>query len=58
MVSVIRQNCPDVEMIILFGSYAGGDGKEATDLDSKRPSGHVSDYDILVVTNKQAELKI
>ena len=38
------------EMIILYGSYARGDYKEQKDLASDRKSGHVSDYDILVVT--------
>lgn len=39
--------------IILFGSYARGDFKEAKDLKEDRKSGHVSDYDILVVTAKK-----
>lgn len=39
-----------VEMIILFGSYARGDYKEQKDLAPDRKSGHVSDYDILVIT--------
>jgi len=38
------------EMIILYGSYARGDYKEEKDLAPDRKSGHVSDYDILVVT--------
>ena len=38
------------EMVILYGSYARGDYKEEKDLDPDRKSGHVSDYDILVVT--------
>ena len=50
----IRQQCADVEMIILFGSYARGDYKEAKDLNPNRKSGHVSDYDILVVTGQKA----
>jgi HEPN domain-containing protein/predicted nucleotidyltransferase len=41
------------EMIILFGSYARGDYKEAKDLPKKRKSGHVSDYDILVITKDE-----
>jgi predicted nucleotidyltransferase/HEPN domain-containing protein len=53
LISVIRKNCHDVEKIILFGSYARGDYKEAKDLKSDRKSGHVSDYDILVVTAKK-----
>jgi predicted nucleotidyltransferase len=50
IVSTILQNCPDIEKIILFGSYARGDYKEKKDLAEDRKSGHVSDYDILVVT--------
>ena len=38
----IRKNCDDVEKIILFGSYARGDYQEGSD--------HISDYEILVVT--------
>ena len=49
--SVICNNCQELEKIILFGSYARGDYKEEKDLDKFRKSGHVSDYDILVVTN-------
>ncbi len=43
---IIRKHCDDVEMIILFGSYARGDWKEESDLKPDRKSGHVSDYDI------------
>lgn len=50
IISTIRDNCADVEKIILFGSYARGDYKEKKDLSVDRKSGHVSDYDILVVT--------
>ena len=50
IISTIRDNCSDVEKIILFGSYARGDYKEKKDLAEDRKSGHVSDYDILVVT--------
>jgi predicted nucleotidyltransferase len=53
LVSIICKNCNDVEKIILFGSYARGDYKEAKDLKPDRKSGHVSDYDILVVTAKK-----
>ena len=53
IVSMIRDNCSDVEKIILFGSYARGNYKEAKDLAPDRKSGHVSDYDILVVTAKK-----
>ncbi|TVQ52807.1 MAG: HEPN domain-containing protein [Phycisphaerales bacterium] len=45
----------DVEMIILYGSYARGDYKEERDLPPKheRKSGHASDYDILILTNSE-----
>lgn len=49
----IRQNCDDVEMVILYGSYARGDYKEEKDIDPNAKSGHPSDYDILVVTHKK-----
>jgi uncharacterized protein len=39
----------EVEMVILFGSYARGDWREEKDLKPDRWSGHASDYDILVV---------
>ncbi|MFA6713986.1 MAG: HEPN domain-containing protein [Victivallales bacterium] len=52
-VSVIREMCDDVEMIILFGSYARGNYKEESDLKPDKKSGHKSDYDILVVTGKK-----
>ncbi len=54
IVSVIRDQCDDVEMIILFGSYARGNYKEETDLKPDRKSGHKSDYDILVVTQAKS----
>lgn len=50
IITTIRQNCANIEKIILFGSYARGDYKEKKDLAKDRKSGHVSDYDILVVT--------
>lgn len=53
IVSVIQEKCNDVEMIILFGSYARGDYKTEADLKPDRKSGHVSDYDILVVTGSK-----
>lgn len=53
VVSIIQEKCSDVEMIILYGSYARGDYKEAEDLDTDRTSGHVSDYDILIVTKEK-----
>ncbi len=48
---LIRESCRDVEMIILYGSYARGDYKEEADLKPDRKSGHASDYDILIVTS-------
>jgi predicted nucleotidyltransferase/HEPN domain-containing protein len=53
LTSVICKNCSDIEKIILFGSYARGNYKEEKDLLPDRKSGHVSDYDILVVTEKK-----
>ncbi len=50
IITTIRDSCKDVEKIILFGSYARGDYKEKKDLAENRKSGHVSDYDILVIT--------
>jgi HEPN domain-containing protein len=52
LTALIRERCPAVEMVILFGSYARGDWKEAKDLAPDRRSGHASDYDILAVTNE------
>lgn len=52
--NVIRAADDDIEMIILFGSYARGNYKEKKDLKPGRWSGHISDYDILAVTGKQA----
>jgi predicted nucleotidyltransferase len=42
----------EVEMVILFGSYARGDWREEKDLEPDRWSGHASDYDILVVVKE------
>jgi HEPN domain-containing protein/predicted nucleotidyltransferase len=53
IVSLICENCETIEKIILFGSYARGNYKEAKDLKPNSKSGHVSDYDILVVTEKK-----
>jgi len=53
IIEAIHKNCKDVEKIILFGSYARGDYKEAKDLKDDRRTGHISDYDILVVTEKK-----
>ncbi len=51
IVTVIYDKCNfDLEMIILFGSYARGDYKVEADLKPNRRSGHPSDYDILAVT--------
>jgi len=50
IITTICTNCLDVEKIILFGSYARGDYKEKKDLNPHQKSGHVSDYDILVIT--------
>ena len=53
IVAVIKKNCDNIEKIILFGSYARGNYKEAKDLSPTSRTGHVSDYDILVVTGKK-----
>jgi predicted nucleotidyltransferase/HEPN domain-containing protein len=50
IVEIICQNCDTIEKIILFGSYARGNYKEAKDLKKDRKSGHISDYDILAIT--------
>jgi predicted nucleotidyltransferase/HEPN domain-containing protein len=57
IVTVIINLCDDIEMIILFGSYARGDWKEAADLAPDRKSGHPSDYDILAVTRKKGTVR-
>ena len=48
--TIICNNCSDVEKVVLYGSYARGNYKEEKDLKADRKSGHVSDYDILVIT--------
>ena len=53
IVEVIRKKCSDVEKVILFGSYARGDYKEKKDLKVQQKTGHISDYDVLVVTEKK-----
>ncbi len=53
VVAVIKKNCDNIEKIILFGSYARGNYKEAKDLIPSSRTGHISDYDILVVTGKK-----
>ncbi len=52
IVEAIHAASEDIVMIILFGSYARGGYKEAADLTPDRRSGHVSDYDILIVTGQ------
>ncbi len=54
VVSIIRELCDGVEMIILYGSYARGGWKEDADLKPERKSGHKSDYDILVVVKEKS----
>ncbi len=53
LATIVRRHTDDVEMIILFGSYARGEYKEEKDLKPDRKSGHASDYDILVVTKNR-----
>lgn len=53
IVAAIQKTCKDVEKIILFGSYARGDYKEKKDLKPQQKTGHISDYDVLVVTEKK-----
>lgn len=53
IVKAINKSCSDVEKIILFGSYARGDYKEKKDLKPEQKTGHISDYDVLVVTEKK-----
>ncbi|MES2960764.1 MAG: HEPN domain-containing protein [Pseudomonadota bacterium] len=57
LVSTIRKSCADIEKIILYGSYARGTFKEAKDLEPDRKSGHISDYDILVVTGEEDSIR-
>ncbi len=54
LVTIIRQHTDDIEMVILFGSYARGEYKEEKDLKPNRKSGHASDYDVLVVTKNRS----
>ena len=54
VVELLRAASDDIEMVILFGSYARGDYKEKSDLKPDRWSGHLSDYDILAVTGRRA----
>lgn len=55
LVAVIRDHCPALGMIILFGSYARGGWKEAKDLSPDRKSGHPSDYDILAISEDEGD---
>ena len=53
IVSLIR-NLADIEMIILFGSYARGSWREVKDVVPDKPGfRRISDYDILVITEKK-----
>lgn len=54
IVRLIREEA-EVEIIILYGSYARGDWKEEKDLDPERWSGHVSDYDLALVVAEPAQ---
>jgi predicted nucleotidyltransferase/HEPN domain-containing protein len=54
IVETITTMCDDVLMIILYGSYARNEYKEYEDVDPKGRSGHVSDIDIFVVTEKHS----
>ena len=53
VVKKIREMWSGKGIIILYGSYARGDWKEASDIPPNAKSGHPSDYDILVVTDDQ-----
>ncbi len=55
IVRLVRE-AAEVEMIVLYGSYARGDWKEEKDLDPERWSGQVSDYDLLIVVAEQAQV--
>ena len=57
LTETIRETCNDVEMVVLYGSYARGDYKEEEDLAPDRKSGAASDYDILVVTTEKDTVK-
>src|SRR5690606_18178534 len=53
IVRIIRAH-EEVEMIILYGSYARGNYTEERDLVPGRWSGHASDYDILIIVEDEA----
>ncbi len=57
LTETIREMCNDVEMVVLYGSYARGDYKMEEDLAPDRKSGAASDYDILVVTTEKDTVK-
>ncbi len=54
LVEFIRSEVENVQQVVLFGSFARGDWKTEADLPppEKRRSGHPSDYDMLVITDK------
>lgn len=54
IVRIIRA-LANVEMIVLYGSYARGDWSEARHLSPQSWSGHPSDYDILIVVADRAQ---
>ena len=56
-VSIIREMCDDVEMIILFGSHARGDFRNEEDLPPHRNSGAPSDFDLLVICKDKETVK-
>lgn len=51
--SIIRKFCNDVEMIILFGSFARGDWVEDEYKEGHTVYQYKSDFDILVITKKK-----
>lgn len=53
IIAAIKKTSNDVQKIILFGSYARGNYKEKKDIKPEARTGHVSDYDILVVTGSK-----
>ncbi|MCU7928883.1 MAG: HEPN domain-containing protein [Candidatus Thiodiazotropha sp. (ex Dulcina madagascariensis)] len=55
VVAIVCERCPAVGMMVLFGSYARGDWREAKDLAPDRRSGHPSDYDILAIFEDEGD---
>ena len=53
IVSVIRDSAPQVEMIILFGSYARGDWVEDVTVEGNTTYEYSSDFDILVIVEDE-----